>query len=209
LLVDDAILQLQDRRRFETRAGDWGTASAGEAGGSAMKGLVLLLALLVVPFSGLLAADEGIVSRYTSTAREKAVYFEEDKGQVGTGFQGLFRGFAGYDLLHLMGDERSWINIRYRGKIVDLYAATMALGSGTFPHKANDVVEWRGIEKGQQFNPYAIIYRLEGYDEFQHRHPSRLIVIKLDGERSAIIGHAEGSNEDAEAKRIADAARPR
>jgi hypothetical protein len=174
-----------------------------------MKDFVVLLALLVAAFGGFLAADERIVSRYTSTAREKAVYFEENKGQVGTGFQGLFRGFAGYDLLHLMGDERSWINIRYRGKTVDLYAGTMALGPGTFPHKANDVVEWRGIEKGQQFNPYAMIYRLEAFDEFRRRHPSRLIVIKLDGERSVIIGHAEGSNEDAEAKRIADAAQLR
>jgi hypothetical protein len=34
-----------------------------------------------------------------------------------------------------------------------------------------------------------------------------LIVIKLDKERSALIGHAEGANEDAEAKQIADKAR--
>jgi hypothetical protein len=38
---------------------------------------------------------------------------------------------------------------------------------------------------------------------------SRLIVIKLDRERSAVIGHAEGANEDAEAKQIADRARPK
>jgi hypothetical protein len=173
-----------------------------------MNALFVLLALLLTPFHAALAVDEQIVSRFTSTEPEKAIYFEENKGEVGTGFRGLFRGFAGYDLLHLTGDERSWINVCYGGKTVDLYAATMALGPGTFPHKANDVVEWRGIEKNHRFNPYAIIYRLAGYNEFEHRHPSRLIVIKLDGERSAIIGHAEGASEDAEAKRIADAARP-
>jgi hypothetical protein len=173
-----------------------------------MRHLFVLFALLLASRVAAQSTDERIVSKYTSTAPEKAIYFEEDKGEVGTGFQGLFRGFAGYDLLHLMGDERSWINIRYQGKTIDLYAATMALGPGTFTHKANDIVEWRGIEK-DRFVPYAIIYRLEGYDEFRHRHPSRLIVIKLDGEHSVIIGHAEGSNEDAKAKRIADAARPR
>jgi hypothetical protein len=33
-------------------------------------------------------------------------------------------------------------------------------------------------------------------------------VIKLDRERTAVIGHAEGANEDAEAKQIADRSRP-
>jgi hypothetical protein len=174
-----------------------------------MKCVFVLITLLLAVSDAASPADERIVSRYTSTAPEKAIYFNEDKGDVRTGFEGLFRGFAGYDLLHLMGDERSWINVRYHGKTVDLYAATMAFGPGTFPHKANDIVEWRGIEKGQQFSPYAIIYRLAGFDEFRRRYPSRLIVIKLDRERSAIIGHAEGGSEDTEAKRIADTARPR
>jgi hypothetical protein len=34
-------------------------------------------------------------------------------------------------------------------------------------------------------------------------------VIKLDKERSAVVGHAEGAKEDAEAKQIADRFRPR
>ena len=38
---------------------------------------------------------------------------------------------------------------------------------------------------------------------------TRLIVIKLDKERSAVIGHAEGANEDTKAKQIADGLRPR
>lgn len=83
-------------------------------------------------------------------------------------------------------------------------------GPGAFPHKENDVVEWRGIEKGGgRFEPYAIIYRLAGYDEERRLHKTRLIVIKLDKEKSTVIGHAEGAGEDAKAKEIADRARSR
>lgn len=78
----------------------------------------------------------------------------------------------------------------------------------TFPHKANEVVEWRGVEKNGHFTPSAIIYRIEaGNDETRKTH-SRLIAIKLDRERSTVVVHAEGTNEDTEAKQIADRARP-
>jgi hypothetical protein len=109
--------------------------------------------------------------------------------------------------VHLSGDERSWINIRFGKRMVDLYHDTMAAAGGTFPHKANDVVEWRGVVKNGQFIPYAIIYRIAaGNDETRKVH-TRLIVIKLDKERSKVIGHAQGANEEAEARAIADKAR--
>jgi hypothetical protein len=83
----------------------------------------------------------------------------------------------------------------------------MEAGGGTFPHKTNDVVEWRGIEKEGRFVPYAIIYRLSaGNDETRKVH-TRLVVIKLDKARSAVIGHTEGANEEKEAREIADKAR--
>jgi hypothetical protein len=154
-------------------------------------------------------AEERIVSKYTSTAEAKSIRFERDKDDPVGSFRGLFRGLGGYDLEHAGGDERSWINIRYGGKVVDLYAATMEHGGGSFPHKANDVVEWRGLEGNGQFTPYALIYRIASFDEERQRKRSRLIVIKLDRERSAVIGHSEGAREDAEAKAIADRARPR
>jgi hypothetical protein len=154
-------------------------------------------------------AGEQIVSKYTSTARAKAISFKDHSDIPEGGFEALFPGHGGYQLLHLSGDERSWINIRYGKTTVDLYAATMKKGPGAFPHKENDVVEWRGVEKDGRFTPYAIIYRLAGYDEERNLHKTRLIVIKLDKEHSAVIGHAEGANEDADAKKIADRARPR
>jgi hypothetical protein len=153
-------------------------------------------------------ASERIVSKFSSTARAKSISYQETGEEGDPGFHGLFPGFGGYQLEFLGGDERSWINIKFDGQTVNLYSATMQAADGTFPHKANDVVEWRGVEKNGRFTPYAIIYRIEaGNDETRKTH-TRLIVIKLDRERSAVIGHAEGANEDAEAKKIADAARP-
>lgn len=157
----------------------------------------------------LLQAGERIVSKYTSTARGKSLSFKDESDIPEGGFEALFSGFGGYRLVHLAGDERSWINIRFGKETVDLYRATMEAGGGTFPHKANDIVEWRGVEKEGRFIPYAIIYRLAaGNDETRKIH-TRLVVIKLDRERSAVIGYTEGANEDAEAKALADKARVR
>jgi hypothetical protein len=165
----------------------------------------VILVLLVLSRSAL--ADDRIDSRYTSTARAKALSFKDESNIPEGGFEAVFAGLGGYKLVHLAGDERSWINVRFGKETVDLYVATMAAGGGTFPHKANDVVEWRGIEKNGRFVPHAIIYRLAaGNDETRKIH-TRLIVIKLDKERSAVIGHAEGANEEAEARAIADKGR--
>ena len=152
--------------------------------------------------------SERIASKYSSTARAKSISFQETGEEGDPGFHGLFPGFGGYQLEFLGGDERSWINIKFGKQAVNLYSATMQAANGTFPHKANDVVEWRGVEKNGRFTPYAIIYRIEaGNDETRKTH-TRLIVIKLDRERTAVIGHSEGANEDAEAKQIADRSRP-
>lgn len=168
---------------------------------------LVIVAILAICDAAL--AAEQIVSKYTSTARKKSLSFKDHSNVEEGGFEALFQGHGGYRLVHLAGDERSWINIWFGKQTVDLYSATMEAGGGTFPHKANDVVEWRGIEKDGRFTPYAIIYRLAaGNDETRKIH-TRLVVIKLDREHSTVIGHAEGPNEDAEAKQIADRARPR
>ena len=152
-------------------------------------------------------AAERIVSKYTSTARAKSLSFKDESDEPEGGFEAVFAGFGGYKLVHLAGDERSWINIRFGQNTVDLYSATMEAAGGTFPQKANDVVEWRGTVENGHFVPYAIIYRIAaGNDETRKTH-TRLVVIKLDRERSAVIGHAEGANEEKEAREMADKAR--
>ena len=164
--------------------------------------------ILGLLFTAVDSPTERIVSKYSSTARDKSISFQETGEEGNPGFHGLFPGFGGYQLEFLGGDERSWINIKFGKQKVDLYSATMDAGAGTFPHKANDKVEWRGVEKNGRFTPYAIIYRIKaGNDETGQWH-TRLVVIKLDRARSAVVGHAEGANEDAEAKQIADRVRP-
>src|SRR5437868_4789008 len=101
------------------------------------------------------AAGEQAVSKFTSTAEKKATKFHREK-EDSSDFRGVYRGFGGYDLEFLGGDERSWINIKIGKAIVDLRDATMNLGAGIgfFPHKANDTVEWRGTEQNGKFAPY-------------------------------------------------------
>jgi hypothetical protein len=164
--------------------------------------------LILVAAISVAIAGEKPVSKYTSTAQKSAVKFHREKDDPSE-FERLFRGFAGYDLIFLGGDERSWINIKFGRNDVDLREATMDLGAGIgfFPHKANDTVEWRGIETNGKFIPYAVIYRIVGLTENGKRNKTRLVVIKLDKERSRIIGHADEPNAEAEAEKIADNAR--
>lgn len=167
----------------------------------------LLVLVGLISCCGPARAEDRVDSRYTSTARAKALSFKDHSNIPEGGFEAVFAGLGGYKLVHLSGDERSWINLRFGKETVDLYAATMKAGGGTFPHKTNDVVEWRGVEKNGRFVPHAIIYRLSaGNDETRKIH-TRLVVIKLDKERSAVIGHAEGANEEKDARAIADKAR--
>jgi hypothetical protein len=165
-----------------------------------------LTAWLIADGSPAFAGGEKPMSKYTSTARSKALSYHETGEEGDPGFQALYPGLGGYKLEFLNGDERSWIDVLFKGGSSDLYSATMEAGGGTFPHKANDVVEWRGIERGGKFVPYAVIYRIEaGNDETRKTH-TRLVVIKLDGANSAVIGHTEGANEEAEARAMADRA---
>jgi hypothetical protein len=165
-----------------------------------------LAAFAFITASGRAEAAERVVSKYTSTARAKALSFKDESNIPEGGFEAVFAGLGGYKLVHLANDARSSINVRFGKTTVDLYSATMEAGGGTFPNKENDVVEWRGVEKNGRFLPHAIIYRISaGNDETRKIH-TRLIVIKLDKERSAVIGHAEGANEEKEAKEMADKA---
>jgi len=177
---------------------------------SRITGRVIVGVLATIVLIALVSRAEGgerVVTKFTSTARAKSLSFKDESGEPEGGFEAVFAGFGEYKLVHLSGDERSWINIRFGENTIDLYSATMKAGGGTFPHKANDVVEWRGVEEKGRFVPYAIIYRVAaGNDETRKIH-TRLLVIKLDRERSAVIGHAEGANEEKEAREIADKAR--
>jgi hypothetical protein len=168
----------------------------------------IALIVLICAAISTVRADEKAVSKFTDTSEKNAIRFHREKDDP-SDFRGVFRGFGGYDLEFLGGDERSWINIKFGKATVDLRDATMDLGAGIgfFPHKANDVVEWRGFQQNGQFVPYAVIYRIVGLTENGKRDKTRLVVIKLNKEHSRIIGHADGANAEKEAEQIADGAR--
>lgn len=69
-------------------------------------------ALALVTLAGRADAAERVVSKYTSTARAKAISFKDHSKIPEGGFEAVFAGLGGYKLVHLSGDERSWINIR-------------------------------------------------------------------------------------------------
>ena len=124
-------------------------------------------------------------------------------------FEHLCPGYGGYELLHRSGDARSWLDVRYQGATSDLYGATMKTAAGFFPYKENDVVEWRGILKGAEFTPYAVIYRIQAQDsENDEKQFSRLVVVALNQGRAKVLGSTTGKNADADAKKLADTASP-
>ncbi len=94
-----------------------------------MKRAVIFVLLISVSFA---FAGEKPISKYTSTAQKSAIKFHREKDDPSE-FDGLFRGFGGYDLVFLGGDERSWINIKFGKSVVDLREATMDLGAGMGP----------------------------------------------------------------------------
>lgn len=170
--------------------------------------ILLLLASFLISLAPVLA--DGPTSKFTSTAEKDSVVLSKSgKDDEMDSFSMRCRGLGGYQLIHLGGDLRSWINVQYGKAVSDLYAETMKAGPGTFPSKTNDVVEWRGIERKGKFTPYAIIYRISGGNDETRKVRTRLLVIKLDHEHSTIVGHAEGKDEDAQAKVIADRYQPR
>src|SRR2546423_7542572 len=120
----------------------------------------VLATLALIALASRAEAAERVVSKYTSTARAKSLSFKDESNLQEGGFEAVFAGFGGYKLVHLAGDERSWINIRFGKNTVDLYSATMEAGGGNFSQKANDGVGWRGTEKKGSFVSYAIIYRI-------------------------------------------------
>ncbi len=119
-------------------------------------------------------------------------------------FRHLCPGLGGYQVIHEGGDLRSWLNFKIGDKVTDLYADTMGACPGQFPAKANDTVQWRGIRKDGRFVPYAVIYRMRSSSDDSKSTFDTLVVIKLDGEKSRVVGKASGKNANEKAEELAD-----
>jgi hypothetical protein len=132
-------------------------------------------------------------SEFTSTHPAKSKRIQAGEGRAS------FRcaGFGGYEVEFEIFAVRSGINLRYEGSTVDLLEQTFDACPGENPEKANDVVQWRGFRKGNVFLPYALIYRLYSTNpqRVKVRH-NTLVVIKLDGQNSRVVGNVSGSRSD-------------
>ena len=79
------------------------------------------------------ASAQEPTSEFTTTdpAKVKVMeHFTREKDGVMDSFRHLCPGLGGYQVIHEGGDDRSWINLRFGGKLTDLYAATMAACPG-------------------------------------------------------------------------------
>lgn len=137
-------------------------------------------------------AASGPTSEFTSTDTKK--YKLVNRGE--SSGSALCPGLGGYQILLQIGDDRSWVDLKYNGQVVELAADTFEQCKGQRPWKANTVVQWRGFRKGNQFTPYGLIFRMNSENPNRSQKPfDTLVVVKLDGLNSKVVGHAAGNTE--------------
>lgn len=167
-----------------------------------------LLALLFLSSAMLPAAEPKPDSEFTTTDPKKAKILEDssrEKDPEIDHFRHLCPGIGGYQVIHEGGDLRSWINLIYDGGKTDLMSDTLSACPGQFPAKANNVVQWRGFRKGGSFMPYAIIYRMmSSADDAKQTRLETLVIIKLDGQKSRVVGHVDSKEGNEKAEILAD-----
>ena len=139
------------------------------------------------------------VNEFTSTAEKKSKLLEEGDDS----FKYRCKGIAGYEVIYEGSHGRSWINLVYDSEQTDLSDEIMEACPGTWPVKANDVVQWRGVKHDGQFVPYAVIFRMASVlDEASGKKTETLVIIKLAGAGSQVVGKVpsnKGGNAAAEA----------
>lgn len=155
-----------------------------------------------------LAADPPPASEFTTTDPKKVKILADsalEKDPEIDHFRHLCPGLGGYQVIHEGGDLRSWINLTFDGQTTDLMNDTLSACPGQFPAKANDVVQWRGYRQGGKFAPYAIIYRMmSSADDEKQTRLETLVVIKLEGGKSRVVGHVAAKEGNAKAEELAD-----
>jgi len=145
------------------------------------------------------AADAGYRSVYTSLEKCDVIESSEQESDAEIDyFTAECPGREGYRVFHIGGDSRSWIVIKSGEEtVIDLYNDVMRNEPGAFPFVSGKVAEWR--YKGDSL--IALIFRIAGSDLETGKLKSELMVVRLGGEKSCVIGIST-SNE--KARMIAD-----
>lgn len=166
------------------------------------------LPLLLLSSAMLCAAEPKPDSEFTTTDPKKVKILEDssrEKNPEIDHFRHLCPGLGGYQVIHEGGDLRSWINLIYDSGKTDLMNDTLSACPGQFPAKANNVVQWRGFRKGGSFISYAIIYRMmSSADDAKQTRLETLVIIKLDGQKSRVVGHLDAKEGNEKAEILAD-----
>jgi len=166
------------------------------------------LSLLVLGTATVSASEPKPESEFTTTDPKKVKILEDSsraKDPEIDYFTHLCPGLGGYQVVHEGGDSRSWINLIYDGQKTDLMNDTLSACPGQFPAKANNVVQWRGFRQGGAFVPYAIIYRMmSNADDAKQTRLETLVVIKLNKEKSSVVGHVVAKEGNEKAEMLAD-----
>lgn len=167
-----------------------------------------LLLLLTLCISCTAVYAQAPVSEFTTTDPKKVRILEDstrEKNPEIDHFRHLCPGLGGYQVIHEGGDLRSWLNLKINGRTTDLMSGTLTGLPGQFPSKANDVVQWRGLRKGDSFQPYAIIYRMRSStDEEKPKTIDTFVIIRLDKENSKVVARVPGKDGNEKAEQVAD-----
>ncbi len=172
------------------------------------------LIAFAVSFAAPLRAGDRVVSAFSSLNGKHAVGVtdsESDKDAQIDSFSNICPGFAGFELIHLGGDLRSWLKLRKGKTETELNGFLNLLPkecAWEFPSVTGELVEWRGVLKGEVFHPYAIIFRVSGSDSSKGDKPvthSCLVVASIAADGTAkLVGAAMGKDEDKKAAALAD-----
>jgi hypothetical protein len=157
-------------------------------------------AFFLVPLHFVTAAPRTPTSEFTSTDMKKAKVLES--GESGGTF--LCPGLGGYRVLLQVGDDRSYVGLLHGNTEIHLAIDIFQQCPGVRPWKANNVVQWRGYRSGNQFHPYAIIFRMYSESRNLKKPFDTLVVVKLEGSRSRVVGSVPGSAGNVAAENLAD-----
>ncbi len=161
-----------------------------------MKFLFIILASLHLLARPTVAAPNVPTSEFTSTDTKKG------KPDANGGY--LFPGQGPYRVVLRTGDDRSWLDLIHEGQEIPLASQTFEQCPGQKPWKANAVVQWRGYRTGKGFSPYAIIFRMYSENPNGKKPYDTLVVVKLDGANTRVVGNVPGSAGNTAAETMAD-----
>lgn len=155
--------------------------------------------------SGLAQAKkiESIYTDLTATTCKK-LKADSDNGVL---YSGECRGVGGYKLILLEGEHRQLLNlVTPKGMEIEL---NLAQDISAAPSSLGNKVEWRVQREGKKLKPFALIVRLNIFDnpDNSEKAKSYLVVAKIAGETACVTDVVEPAvpNQNAKARELADA----